>query len=153
MQREILFKAKRKDNNEWIKGCLLILESGYYIVPKNTYYSEIDIMANCTVNAIWEEQDFFEVITETISQYTGLKDKNNVKIFENDIVRVNERYKGLGEVDFLYKVDYIDRLAKYVYNPLIVNGKYDNNNNDVELYCYETNDIEVIGNIFDEEVE
>ena len=151
--REILFKAKRKDNNEWIKGCLLILESGYYIVPKNTYYSEIDIMANCTVNAIWEEQDFFEVITETISQYTGLKDKNNVKIFENDIVRVNERYKGLGEVDFLYKVDYIDRLAKYVYNPLIVNGKYDNNNNDVELYCYETNDIEVIGNIFDEEVE
>ena len=151
--REILFKAKRKDNNEWIKGCLLILESGYYIVPKNTYYNEIDIMANCTVNAIWEEQDFFEVITETISQYTGLKDKNNVKIFENDIVRVNERYKGLGEVDFLYKVDYIDRLAKYVYNPLIVNGKYDNNNNDVELYCYETNDIEVIGNIFDEEVE
>ena len=53
MQREILFKAKRKDDNEWIKGCLLILESGYYIVPKNTYYSEIDIMANCTVNAIW----------------------------------------------------------------------------------------------------
>ena len=48
--REILFKAKRKDNGEWIKGCLLILESGYYIVPKNTYYSEIDIALENFIN-------------------------------------------------------------------------------------------------------
>ncbi len=31
MNREVLFKAKRKDNGEWIEGSLLILESGYYI--------------------------------------------------------------------------------------------------------------------------
>lgn len=37
--REILFKAKRKDNNAWAMGSLLILESGYYIVPTGTYYN------------------------------------------------------------------------------------------------------------------
>lgn len=86
-------------------------------------------------------------------QYTGLKDKNGKKIFEGDIVRVNEYYKGIGETDLLYKVEYIDRLYKYAFNPIIVNGKYDNNNHDIDLYIYEANNIEVIGNIYENNLE
>lgn len=104
MNREILFRGFNEDPNRneeieldgkiikgiWLFGHLLKFTVGYqdkyYIVPEGTYYSEIELTSYCDVNAIWEEQDFIEVIPETVSQYTGLYDKNRRKIFENDNV-------------------------------------------------------------------
>lgn len=82
--REILFKAKRKDNGEWVEGWLLKDEvtGQCFIHASGNSVNESD-----KVN---EEGCLrfvaFEVDESTICQYTGLTDKNVRKIWENDIV-------------------------------------------------------------------
>lgn len=73
--REILFRAKRKDNNEWIFGNLINVYSYGKLVLTS-------IMGQSTVS------ENIAVCPETVGQYTGVTDKNGVKIFEGDRVCV-----------------------------------------------------------------
>lgn len=62
--REILFRGMRVDNGEWVYGNLNLFKDeavGVYMI------------------------DCFDVIPETVGQYTGLN-ANGTKIFEGDIV-------------------------------------------------------------------
>lgn len=82
--KEILFKAKRKDNKEWIEGILFNGSDITFIIPHGFEfgYDPLEqLILDVGVN---------EVIPETISQFTGIyytNDKNS-KIFENDIVEI-----------------------------------------------------------------
>ena len=72
--REILFKAKRKDNGEWVEGLLW----------KKKYKSN-KIFISCFPDKD-DNEEVYVVDENTICQYTGLTDKNGNKIWENDIL-------------------------------------------------------------------
>lgn len=67
--REILFKGKRKDNGEWVQGFLTKMWGQLHIVALN------------------DENTAYPIDETTICEFTGLTDKNDNKIWENDIVQ------------------------------------------------------------------
>lgn len=75
MQDRYLFKAKRKDDGEWVFGGLS------YCEKTNAYF--ITNMGKDHISYIGFHQ---EVDSNTICQCTGLKDKNGKLVWENDIV-------------------------------------------------------------------
>lgn len=72
--REILFKAKRIDNGEWVEG---------YYQKKYDFLGKRHLILHADNYVEWE---CVEIDPETLCQFTGMTDKNGVRIWKNDIV-------------------------------------------------------------------
>ena len=135
--REILFKAKRIDNGEWVEG--YVFDDGF-VDSKRMFVGGLVIMDyKGTADDRWEVGTaFYEVDPNTICQYTGLTDKNGNKIWENDIV------KGL-----FYHGLKVKAVVAFKYG--VFGLKW--NRGDVEEFSAFTSicnvEYEIIGNIFD----
>lgn len=134
--REILFKAKRIDNGEWVEGA-------YFPMTKYPTKENHALIWVWTEGAMGCDYDMgytpYRIDSETLCQYTGLTDKNGNKIWENDVVFVTDDDgcsgqidTGLGEIDFIEGLWYISGRVQ--------NSLYDINK------CFQ---IEVIGTTFD----
>lgn len=70
MKREILFKAKRKDNGQWVEGFVINCIPNIRIEPDKLYI----------VDSTFE---WVEVDPDTVSQYIGRTDKNGTEIYDD----------------------------------------------------------------------
>ena len=72
--RKILFRAKRKDNKQWVYGlpCCGVFTKEQTITHIDTETQEVDSP--------------YEIIPETVCQYIGRDDRSNTPIFEGDVV-------------------------------------------------------------------
>lgn len=133
--REILFKAKRKDNGKWVEGF-------YYKMQETTYCFKEDYERNPVPihhYILFEQMTDWgmpnnlykvEIDETTLCQYTGLTDKNGNKIWENDVVKGKHLVRKGETVTF----------ENGGFSPYSIMGW------EVTPEGYET---EVIGNIFD----
>lgn len=135
MQDRYLFKAKRKDNGEWVEGFYFCMT---HTDGRHTHHFIIPLGADLSLGTPVEKIQV-EVDQSTICQCTGLKDKNGRVIWEHDIVTfAHEKCTR----------NYVIEFEKTFYNyGLRFRNKSTHFRCTQATLC--THDCEVIGNVFD----
>lgn len=125
--REILFKAKRIDNGEWVEG---------YYQKKYDFLGKRHLILHANGCVRWE---CVEIDPETLCQFTGLCDKNGKRIWENDIL--------MAHLDESYPEDVTYETVEWNVAGWV--GHETGSTDREYLDKFDLEHFEVVGNIFD----
>lgn len=132
MMREITFRGKTVDRDKWVYGSLIALDNDCcFIVPRidrASTLSKLDLM----------RLEMEAVSPGSIGQYTGVKDKNGVRVFEGDIVRT--------QFGRLVRIEYRTLEGFVGFDMTAIEWKHER---PFSSTAWRSENIEVVGNIHD----